>query len=87
LSDTHLNQCLQLGKQAALYQVQCEIKDIVAQELKLERDTAFADLQNSQAAVYSSSIGAFKTLHARLIAISQEAARFESRKTARKYGA
>jgi hypothetical protein len=87
MSDTHLDQCLQLGKQAALYQVQCEIKDIVAQELKLDRDTAFADLQSSQAAVFSSSIGAFKTLHARLLAISQEAARFERRKNAWNCGA
>jgi hypothetical protein len=75
LQDTHLNQCLQLSKQAALFQVQCEIKDIIAQELKMERDTAFADLQNAQAAVFSSNMSAFKTMHARLVAISQEAAR------------
>jgi hypothetical protein len=77
LNDSHLNQCLQLSKQSALFQVQCEVKDIVAQELKLERDAALTDLLNSQAAVCSSSIGAFKTMHARLLAISQEAARFE----------
>jgi hypothetical protein len=77
LGESHLNQCLQLSKQSALFQVQCEIKDIVAQELKLERDAAFADLKISQTAACCSSIGAFKTMHARLLAVSQEAARFE----------
>lgn len=77
LSESHLKQCLQLSKQSALFQVQCEIKDIIAQELKLERDSAFADLRISQTAACSSSIGAFKTMHARLLTISQEAARFE----------
>ena len=77
LRDAHLSQCLQLSKQAALFQVQCEIKDIVAQELKSERDAALADLKVSQAAACSSSIGAFNSLHARLLAIAQEAARLK----------
>jgi cell division protein FtsL len=75
LRDAHLHQCLQLSKQAALYQVQCEIKDIIAQELKIERDATFADLQNSQAAACKSHMSAFKTMHARLVSISQEVAR------------
>jgi hypothetical protein len=76
LREAHLNQCLQLSKQAALFQVQSEIKDIVAQEMKLERDSAFADLEKSQTAACHSSIVAFKTVHSRLVAIAQEAARF-----------
>ncbi len=81
LRDAHLNQCLQLSKQAALFQVQCEIKDIIAQELKMERDAAFVDLQNSQAAACNSRMSAFKTMHARLVSISQEAARSEKRES------
>ena len=77
LRDAHLSQCLQLSKQAALFQVQCEIKDIVAQELKSERDSALSDLKISQAAACGGSIGAFKTMHARLVAIAQEAARLK----------
>ena len=69
------------SKQAALFQVQCEIKDIIAQELKMERDAAFVDLQNSQAAACNSRMSAFKTMHARLVSISQEAARSEKRES------
>jgi hypothetical protein len=75
LRDAHHSQCLQLSKQAALYQVQCEIKDIVAQELKMERDAAFAELRKFQGEAFNGSASAFKAVHARLVAISQEAAR------------
>jgi hypothetical protein len=44
--------------------------------MKLERDSAFADLEKSQTAACHSSITAFKTVHSRLVAIAQEAARF-----------